>query len=59
MLLFAIALTNLLWMHFAILRMNRTRHPELAAETDLPEIMADARRIAARRSRGSGEQGRA
>ncbi|MBS0440206.1 MAG: MFS transporter, partial [Proteobacteria bacterium] len=40
MLLFAIALTNLLWMHFAILRMNRQLHPELAGETDLPEIMA-------------------
>lgn len=40
MLLFAIALTNLLWMHFAILRANRARHPELAADTDLPEIMA-------------------
>jgi NNP family nitrate/nitrite transporter-like MFS transporter len=40
MLLFVIALTNLLWMHFAILRMNRTRHPQLKADTDLPEIMA-------------------
>ncbi len=40
MLLFAIALTNLLWMHFAILRMNRLRHPELGEDTDLPEIMA-------------------
>ncbi|MBU6199296.1 MAG: NarK/NasA family nitrate transporter [Xanthomonadaceae bacterium] len=40
MLLFVIALTNLLWMHFAILRMNRLRHPELSADTDLPEIMA-------------------
>ncbi len=40
MLLFAIALTNLLWMHFSILRMNRQRHPELGADTDLPEIMA-------------------
>ncbi|HRO62547.1 MFS transporter [Thermomonas sp.] len=40
MLLFAIALTNLLWMHFAILRANRARHPELVADTDLPEIMA-------------------
>ena len=40
MLLFGIALTNLLWMHFSILKMNRDRHPELMADTDLPEIMA-------------------
>ncbi|MDE2461238.1 MAG: MFS transporter, partial [Gammaproteobacteria bacterium] len=40
MLLFVAALASLLWMHFAILRMNRLRHPELEAETDLPEIMA-------------------
>ncbi len=40
MLLFAIALSNLLWMHFAILRMDRMRHPELGTDTDLPEIMA-------------------
>ncbi|HTI96536.1 MAG TPA: MFS transporter [Rudaea sp.] len=40
MLLFVIALTNLLWMHFAILRMDRALHPELKAERDLPEIMA-------------------
>ncbi|MDE1984559.1 MAG: NarK/NasA family nitrate transporter [Gammaproteobacteria bacterium] len=40
MLLFVITLASLLWMHFAILRMNRLRHPELEAETDLPEIMA-------------------
>jgi NNP family nitrate/nitrite transporter-like MFS transporter len=40
MLLFVIALTSLLWMHFAILRMNRMRHPGLKADTDLPEIMA-------------------
>ncbi|MBS0570499.1 MAG: MFS transporter, partial [Proteobacteria bacterium] len=40
MLLFVIALTSLLWMHFAILRMDRARHPELKTETDLPEIMA-------------------
>lgn len=40
MLLFGIALTSLLWMHFSILRMNRLRHPELLEETDLPEIMA-------------------
>src|SRR3546814_6934075 len=40
MLLFVIALANLLWMHFAILRMDRSRHPEIKADTDLPEIMA-------------------
>ena len=40
MLLFGIALTSLLWMHFAILRSNRARHPEMARDTDLPEIMA-------------------
>jgi len=39
MLLFVIALTSLLWMHFAILRMNRSRHPEIKSDTDLPEIM--------------------
>src|SRR3546814_13087175 len=39
MLLFVIALANLLWMHFAILRMDRSRHPEIKADTDLPEIM--------------------
>ena len=39
MLLFAIAAINLLWMHFAIRRMDRRRHPEMAADTDLPEIM--------------------
>src|SRR3546814_16905262 len=39
-LLFVIALVNLLWMHFAILRMDRSRHPEIKADTDLPEIMA-------------------
>ncbi|MGD9598003.1 MAG: nitrate/nitrite transporter [Steroidobacteraceae bacterium] len=40
MLLFVIALASLLWMHFAIARMDRARHPELKADTDLPEIMA-------------------
>lgn len=40
MLLFGIALCSLLWMHFSILRMNRSRHPELRKDTDLPEIMA-------------------
>ncbi|HVW69954.1 MAG TPA: nitrate/nitrite transporter [Steroidobacteraceae bacterium] len=40
MLLFAIAAASLLWMHFAILRMDRLRYPEIAADTDLPEIMS-------------------
>ncbi len=39
MLLFAIASVNLLWMHFAIQRINRSRFPELRRETDLPELM--------------------
>ncbi len=42
MLLFAIAGINLLWMHFAIRRMDRKRFPRMAEETDLPEIMASA-----------------
>jgi NNP family nitrate/nitrite transporter-like MFS transporter len=53
MLLFAIAGINLLWMHFAILRMNRSRYPELRGDTDLPEIMsavaaAESARVAAK-----------
>lgn len=40
MLLFVIALTSLLWMHFSILSINRRRHPGLLQERDLPEIMA-------------------
>lgn len=39
MLLFGIATTNLAWMHFAIRRMERRRFPQVASETDLPEIM--------------------
>ncbi len=39
MLLFCIAGINLLWMHFAVLRMNRLRFPQMTADTDLPEIM--------------------
>ena len=53
MLLFVIALTSLLWMHFAILRMNRMRHPGLKADTDLPEIMA--LRDAVKRAREAAE----
>jgi NNP family nitrate/nitrite transporter-like MFS transporter len=40
MLLFVLVATALAWMHFAIQRMDRARHPEIGRETDLPEIMA-------------------
>jgi NNP family nitrate/nitrite transporter-like MFS transporter len=40
MLLFVLVACALLWMHFAIRRMEVSRHPQLARETDLPEIMA-------------------
>lgn len=40
MLLFIVATSALLWMHFAIRHMDRKRHPQLVADTDLPEIMA-------------------
>lgn len=40
MLLFIVATSALLWMHFAIRRMDRKRHPQLIVDTDLPEIMA-------------------
>ena len=39
MLLFVLVLTALTWMHFAIRRMDIARHPQMAKETDLPEIM--------------------
>jgi len=39
MLLFLVAVTNLVWMHFSIQYMNRRRFPMIAHETDLPEIM--------------------
>ena len=42
MLLFALVSIALTWMHFAIQRMDRVRHPEVGRETDLPEIMAAA-----------------
>ena len=42
MLLFAIGGINLLWMHFAIRRIDHKRFPAMAEETDLPEIMAAA-----------------
>ncbi|MFE8071847.1 nitrate/nitrite transporter [Marinobacteraceae bacterium S3BR75-40.1] len=44
MLLFLIVLVSLIWMHVAILRMERRRHPELATEEYaqyLPEIQLD------------------
>lgn len=49
MLLFAIGGTNLLWMHFAIRRMERRHFPQIGTETDLPEMMdaAEADRAAA------------
>jgi MFS transporter, NNP family, nitrate/nitrite transporter len=39
MLLFALVSMALVWMHFAIRRMDIMRHPHIEAETDLPEIM--------------------
>jgi MFS transporter, NNP family, nitrate/nitrite transporter len=38
MLLFILVLTALLWMHFAILRMERKAYPELAKLPELPEL---------------------
>jgi NNP family nitrate/nitrite transporter-like MFS transporter len=43
MLLFLLVAVALTWMHFAILRMDARRHPELQRDTDLPEIMAASR----------------
>jgi MFS transporter, NNP family, nitrate/nitrite transporter len=40
MLLFVLVSTALVWMHFAIRRMERRQHPEVMRHTDLPEIMA-------------------
>ena len=39
MLLFALVGTALLWMHFAILRMERARAPELETLPELPEMV--------------------
>ena len=39
MLMFGIAVINLLWMHFAIHGLNLRRFPQMASDTDLPEIM--------------------
>lgn len=39
MLLFILVSVSLAWMHFAIRRMELSRHPQIGRETDLPEIM--------------------
>lgn len=39
MLLFVLVATALTWMHFAIRRMELARYPQVARDTDLPEIM--------------------
>lgn len=39
MLLFAIVASSLLWMRFAVRRMDLARHPQMRGDTDLPEIM--------------------
>ena len=39
MLLFVLVSTALVWMHFAIRRMDVSRHPQMVTDTDLPEIM--------------------
>ncbi|MDR1076023.1 MAG: NarK/NasA family nitrate transporter [Xanthomonadaceae bacterium] len=47
MLLFLVSAGSLVWMHFAIRRMERKHFPQIAGETDLPEIMqatSDAQR---------------
>jgi NNP family nitrate/nitrite transporter-like MFS transporter len=38
MLLFAIVATSLVWMHFAILRMEKRKYPHLSGETYFPEL---------------------
>jgi len=40
MLLFVLVSTALIWMHFAIRRMDVAQHPQIRRDTDLPEIMA-------------------
>ena len=40
MLLFILVTTAMLWMHFAIRRMDVAQHPQITRDTDLPEIMA-------------------
>jgi NNP family nitrate/nitrite transporter-like MFS transporter len=46
MLMFLVAATNLVWMHFSILYMNRQRFPEIRKDKDLPELMRAALRRA-------------
>ncbi|MCW4454837.1 NarK/NasA family nitrate transporter [Flavobacterium sp. MXW15] len=42
MLLFVLVACALVWMHFAIRRMERSHFPQIGGETDLPEIMQAA-----------------
>jgi NNP family nitrate/nitrite transporter-like MFS transporter len=42
MLLFVLVTAAMLWMHFAIRRMDVAQHPQITRDTDLPEIMAAA-----------------
>jgi NNP family nitrate/nitrite transporter-like MFS transporter len=42
MLLFVLVSIALVWMHFAIRRMDLAQHPEVGRDTDLPELMAAA-----------------
>lgn len=42
MLLFVLVATALVWMHFAIRRMERRHFPQLDRETDLPEAIEAA-----------------
>lgn len=44
MLLFLLVSTALIWMHFAINRMDASRHPQVGRDRDLPEIMAAGER---------------
>jgi NNP family nitrate/nitrite transporter-like MFS transporter len=43
MLLFVLVATALVWMHFAIRRMERRHFPQIKGETDLPEIINASR----------------
>ena len=44
MLLFVLVSAALIWMHFAINRMDARRHPQMGRDRDLPEIMAASER---------------
>lgn len=50
MLLFVVVSSALVWMHFAIRRMERKHFPQLDKETDLPEAMDAARATQHRRA---------